>query len=448
LSKLVNCEWGGWLTCSTPHARLTELREMTSADDGARRATRAKKASKRVKASTSSKAAPGAALGFSLQVTRLLARLLSDCSIGDSVSLEVFEDVGVWVSDGTVIAEQNKSTHGKNPLSDRAVALWKTLRNWLEAVNLGVLDPRKTRFVLYVSSPVALGALARRFVEADNLLSAHEAVAAARDELWGSAPGFLGRSSVAVELVPLLDYLFDQADGVRLGEVVAQMEITLGTGSPHSDLRPLLREKLVSEDALEDVLRWALGWVKAETDRLLERGEAAHVSYDAFHGALLEYVRRHDRTDILRSFAGTPSESEVAVERNLRTYVRQLEIVGAEEEDILSAINDHLRAIAERTHWAERGHVDPPMFDVFETELRRAWKNMRDRAELAYSALQPKARGRLVFLDCNAHAARLNSLECPAHFTRGSFHTLADTKTIGWHPEYMSELSRKGIGPK
>ena len=39
------------------------------------------------------------------------------------------------------------------------------------------------------------------------------------------------------------------------------------------------------------------------------------------------------------------------------------------------------------------------------------------------------------------HDAKLDGLETPRTFIRGSWHALADEKTIGWHPQFLTELA-------
>jgi hypothetical protein len=55
---------------------------------------------------------------------------------------------------GTTHLTQSKSTLTDNPVADRAVSLWKTLYNWLELVNLKLVDPDTTTFEIYVSRQV------------------------------------------------------------------------------------------------------------------------------------------------------------------------------------------------------------------------------------------------------------------------------------------------------
>lgn len=397
------------------------------------------------KAKLATAAGPG--LGFSLQVTRLLARLLQDCEPGDSVCLEAFSDVGVAKADGTTIAEETKSTHGYNPVSDRAVSLWKTLANWLHAAKVGAISPKRTRFVLYVSMPVEPGVVAQSFLQAGDGASALEALLKARDGLWGASPQFSAREMLPADLGTQLARLWsDTTMSNHLPDIIANFEIVLGTGSPITDLQDLVSRQLISPEMCDTVTRWALGWVKLETDKLLEQGLPAYIAYDAFKSALLAFCRTHDRTDMLMGFAGEPSAAEIDAHRQFKNYVRQLELVEADDEDILGAVNDHLRAAVDRTTWAAKGYVDPSMLQTFEKELKRTWKNHRDQTAIAYSSLGAEAKGRLLFLQCAEHRATVNSQQCPEYFTRGSFHALSDALIIGWHPDYSTLLPRRAGG--
>jgi ABC-3C protein len=52
--------------------------------------------------------------------------------------------------------------------------------------------------------------------------------------------------------------------------------------------------------------------------------------------------------------------------------------------------------------------------------------------------------GQLLLADCGTHQQKLQGLEVPAFFTPGSFHALAEEKTVGWHPEYETLLGTEG----
>jgi hypothetical protein len=81
------------------------------------------------------------------------------------------------------------------------------------------------------------------------------------------------------------------------------------------------------------------------------------IPYREFHDSLRNYVRKHDRDDILRSIAGKPSDDEVQSELAVRTYVRQAQLIALDDTDVLAAINDFLMASNDRTAWSRRSYI-------------------------------------------------------------------------------------------
>jgi len=142
--------------------------------------------------------AAGQYLGYSLQPT-LLAIRLRKAAEGSACSLEVLDDVAEQAEDGTTHLTQSKSALTDNPVADRAVSLWKTLYNWLELVKLGLVNPDTTTFEIYVSRPVG-GDLVDRFHKASTDTVAMQALASARDMLWGPAPDFPLRTKLSPKL--------------------------------------------------------------------------------------------------------------------------------------------------------------------------------------------------------------------------------------------------------
>jgi hypothetical protein len=365
--------------------------------------------------------APGQYLGYSLQATRCLLRLLQ-AKDGDHICLEVFDDVGVEKKDGKRIAEQTKSNLASNPLTDRSVAFWKNLRNWTDGSISGKLDPKGTFFNLFVTNP-SVGSIAQSFHDAASPEEATQALINAKSALeWNPK----NTSAVAVALMPHLKIVFDVNSEKTVTSIIRNFEIIHPSGkSPLDDIRPLMLDKLISEDACDDIIKWAHGWVKVRIDGLIGESQPARISQREFHSALGNYVRKHDRDDILRSIAGRPSDAEVSKELAFRNYVRQAQIINLDETDVLSAVNDFLMASNDRTAWADDGHISKAGIDKYSEDLCRAWKNKKEKILIAYSEKSDTDKGRLIFHDCMDHSARLEGLETPDHFTRGSFHALA-----------------------
>src|SRR5262245_4771653 len=361
--------------------------------------------------------------GFSLQETRLTARLL-EADPGSVLSLEVFEDVGVDLPDGRRIAEQSKSSLDGNPVSDRAVDLWKTLSNWVEAVIGGELDPTKTRFELYVSKPVT-GPIVDRFSKARSKAEALAALEETKTKLWGPPPAYPKKANLADSICDYVN-LFLGADQDLTCAIITAFSFIQGGGIPQDDFENLFRNKFISEENIEIVANQALGWVKSRTDKLIQQGKPAYVDRDEFFDEMRAFVRRVDRQNILQSFASDPTEDQIDQDIRAKVYVRQLRLIDIEYEDQVEAVTDYLRSAVDRTMWSSRGLVHENSFTEFERDLRSAWKNLKREADLTCPNPTEVNRGQLLYSKCCRHTATLQNMVISSGFTRGSFHTLAD----------------------
>lgn len=376
--------------------------------------------------------------GYSLQTTRLAARLLT-AEPRSILSLEVFEDVGVELPDGTRIAEQNKSSLDGNPVSDRAVDLWKTLSNWVDAVRNGELDAEKTKFEIYVSKPVS-GALVEVFSKATTIDEASAALESARTRLWGEPTTRPEKSKVAESIRNYVDNVLDCAEAIA-APIIKGFSLLQASGIPQKDFEDLFRKTFVADEIIGLVADQALGWVKGRTDELLQQGKPANVKRDEFFNHLHSFIRRIDRQDLLRSFAPDPTQEQIDRDMAARVYVRQLQLINLEYDDQVEAVTDYLRAVSDRTIWSAKGLVHQDSFDEFEDNLRRAWKHLKTESDILASDKDESSRGKLLYSKCCRHTAKLQNMDLEDHFTRGGFHALSEEKSIGWHPDYKSNLA-------
>lgn len=387
---------------------------------------------------------PGQFQGFSVQFTRLLARLC-DASPGDILSVEVLDDVASESVSGEKLLEQDKSTTSEgNPVADRAVPLWNTFANWVTFVSQGKLEPRKTQFVIYVTAP-RTGDLVSLFNDANTMPRAQAALARAGTMLWGSTARSSARAAVSTTLRPLLKKIFE-ADAELVARIIQRFSLLTGSGSPQDDLAARFTRLLVPDDLLQDALLWAQGWVKEHVDRAHEKSEPARLEFDVFRRELIAYIRRVDGRRILLSRAPSPSDDDRARELIGRIYLHQLDLIEEDDTAKLQAVNDYLRAASDRTIWSERGEVDRSSFDAHEQHLVRTWTFLRKRVEVTHAAHDPISRGKLLYAECGLYRSTLEGLEVPDHFTIGSMHALADVPHIGWHPEYQARLAERHSG--
>ena len=379
---------------------------------------------------------PGQALGYSLQGTQFVSLLLQ-APKDAKVSLEVFEDIGVETAGNQRKAIQTKSTFEGNPVSDRAVDLWKTFSNWIIAAETGELNPDKTIFEIYVSKKVE-GAVVDSFSKADSLENAKIAYEKARTELWGVSPKYKKKESVAESISGYLTSFFN-ADEATACKIICAFKLVLGSGSPQTDLEELFSKYLIPDDLISDVHVFALGWVKKKTDLALEQQKPAIIEVAEFRTKIQSFIRKHDSKAILQSFAKNPHPKEIEAE-TLRKYVCQLEIIASTDDQKIRAITDYLKASVDRTQWSVKGLVFDTSFDEFEKGLVRAWESLKVKTFLGHKDATEEQKGQLLYSECSLHRASLQNMETPDHFVPGSFNALSDVEAVGWHPDFRNQL--------
>lgn len=377
---------------------------------------------------------PGQALGYFTQET-IMTELLASGRPGSRVSLEVFEDVGVEEATGAKKFVQTKSALTGNPLSDRAIPFWKTLANW--AVDLKKADFSDLDLVLYIAKPRSDSpeSIADRFNRAATTEAATAAIAEIRGEL---AAELASQAKDDTNAAFHIKRFFATPPAVQ-AEIVRCFRIKTSTRTPQEDLPE--RFPFIPPAHLDDTVAHAQGWVKREAELLMEKGEPAIISRDAFHAEMTAYIRKHRERAILRSVAPATVPPEKQAELLPSTFVRQLEIVNAEFEDRMQAVSDFFRAAADRTKWGETAEVHQTSFDEFEESLQRTWQNLRRASEIQHMAHPEDKRGLLLFSECSNHKAELAGQIVPNHFIPGTFHTLANQERVGWHPRYREVLA-------
>jgi hypothetical protein len=390
--------------------------------------------------------APGQFLGYSLQELRFAAHLFRAERDEDVVSLEIIGDTGIHNADGRLKSEEHKSrtSHG-NPVANDAPDLWKTLRIWVDAVSQGDLDPARTTFCLHLSRDFD-GAIVRSFDEATTLESASEALGNAAHTVF-RAPD--GRSLVETLPQRTREHVLSvfSADRQLVVAVVAKFVLEFGSGDAWADLRQAASVAAFEPDLLDDGLRDAVGWVKQQITERLQQGRPAAISALSFRTHFRAIRRRLDNQLVLRSAA--PGPDAVAIQRQLRavqTYLRQLDLIAADDDEKLEAANDYLRATNDRVAWAASGRVHQASFDEFEADLETAWRRKKRAGDIVHRDHPHAQRGMLLYLECCNHSATLNGMEPPNAFCRGSFHALADHLRIGWHPDYSRLLRTRRVG--
>ena len=398
---------------------------------------------KRKRRSTS---APGQYYGYSVvQGARLLHRLL-EASPGETVSIEGLDDIAVEGDCGLLILEQDKSGLAHNPVTDKSIELWKTLRNWLDAIRSGKI-PADTKFILYVAQSHT-GSVVERLHKCQTAADGAILARTLRNELWGEAPHHPKKTQNPDALREQLDEVLDASDEV-LGEIFQRFELIQGSGSPYEDIKSLLSKAAIGDDAIEPTHKSLIGWCQKQVAKCIETKHPPVITQADFHKQLLACARKFDRADKeLVSTYRTVTEQEITNQLQLAVYIKQMRIVGLSSDHQADAVAEYLRAAADRAHWGLNGYVLEDSFLEYQNDLKKHWRRQKEAANINPASDQEEIVGKKLFLNCMEVRLSLQRMPVPDYFTPGTFHTLADTCQVGWHPRFLDLLNNSSEDKK
>ncbi|WP_287880947.1 ABC-three component system protein [Aquitalea sp.] len=377
--------------------------------------------------------APGPYLGFSLQPVRLCYHLLSSPS-DSSVSLELLDDVAIHYANGNVLLEQCKSALSHNALSDWSEDLWKTIANWLAAVESQKVDGRKAMFCLYVTPP-----------KSGKVSSAiHDATSAdAVNLLLQQIKGKLSKKAAPPKCMPHVQKFLDVTAALR-NQVICKTSVFSRDVDPIQPLRTLLAPT-VPDGSIDVICEAAIGMAQARADRLIRDGMPALIGVAEFRKSFHAFVQQNNMPGYLASLTAAPTTADTkAVLTSRPMFVQQLQLIEASEAQQLRAASDLMRTSGDKVKWAAAGFIYDDTFKDWEDSLLRRHDAFAGEVKDLHSDKPEVVQGRLIYGRCSVLEVPIGSRTVPNYFTHGAFNDLADRQELGWHPEYKALLDEEG----
>lgn len=380
---------------------------------------------------------PDKLYGYGLQVRQMLYELLN-CGIDSVVSVEKFDDVGIENGDEKTAIQTKSALSNRNPISDRAVDLWKTLYNWLLALKESELPLNSTFFTLVINVNKS-GNIVTWLNQAHDKTEAEEAYEKIRREFVGEDGKYIKQSDsvndyiitfLAVENKQYALYIIEKFKLVLIGEGHTDKlydEFRAKTYLP-SDIQQLVFDKM-------------LGWIEKTIALQIENGQVMQIAKKSFNNELRLTQTLVNQNKCLVELAPSPTNAEIELQQNeYRTYIRQLQIIDLDYDAQLTAIKDYLRASANRTMWAVKGDINEEILQSYYEDLEERWKTKKNIIEMDKDEWEEAKRGRYLYYKCQDEDVNIGVIVTPRSFKNGCYHELADQQQIGWHPNYEQKL--------
>jgi hypothetical protein len=376
-------------------------------------------------------------LGYLYQCRQalLLSSELSKSFPGLSVSIERFDDIAIENMGEPSLQLQLKHHITPGTLTDKSPDIWKTLRIWSENVETNPQLPFETRFIILTTGTAVEGSAAaalrpgrsKEDEEAALALLVTAATTSENEETKEARQAFLALSPEARRSLLSAVFVFDSAPNIT--NVRAELEDVLAFAVPTQHIETLVNN-------LE-------GWWFAAVIRCLMQQDEPSLSLLSLRSKIDELATAFKRGELLLN----PDLEAALTAENLasehRVFVQQMSCVGLAQSSIDSAKRDFYRATAQRSEWVrehalldgEAQRYDDYLVDRWERECQAR----ADGADLS-SDEKKRAHGRQLFHWANRYQAPFRNRH-EAWLTSGSYHVLADSVRVGWHPEFQQLFS-------
>lgn len=376
--------------------------------------------------------APGQLLGYSLQYPRALYHLLR-FGPGDSVCVEVIGDVSITYEDGTVLTEEDKSSISANPVTNMSTDLWKTIHNWINAINTNVIDVNKTTFILYTNK-AGNKALIDVF---HNVTTETQAIDALK-----KVKRVLRNIDDKHDIWSYYDFVINKHPEI-FKRLLRKFEFhVIDGGIGFKEVRLEIEKKLISKIHIDFLLENLCGWLQQELMSQISQRIPATITWETFQSKFSTIIERiHKRELIDFTLQSLPMVNELEKEKKRRpVYIQQLDAIGLSDDEVLEEVVCYLRATVNRGKWIEHEIIDEDVAQDFEKRLSQYWNSRIKSLKITEKHRNANERGQLLLYDCKARNETIRDMMPPSTTIAGTFHALADTLILGWHDDWETKF--------
>lgn len=373
--------------------------------------------------------------GYLFQCRYALLRCLDAVqrSPNSHVAIERYDDISFENDDFAECLIQAKHNITPKSLSDNSVDLWKTIRVWLHELSNGSVTTDSTRFNLITNS-TATDECAMSYLRAS---SSHRDEAAAlkllrkaahastNDTTKNGREAFLKLTEAeALDFLKKIDVLDNEPGLVDVrDEIVGRLIV-------------------ISQAHADDIADQLEGWWLKTLGKHLTQSALPPIPLQQIIQKINDIGDQFKGDGLLiddPEALGAPSYSK---EDEKRSFVKQMRIVELPGRALQRGVQDYYRASAQRAKWARENLLLDGESGRYDADLCDRWERMADNflvPEPPATDAQKIQYGQKLCMWANNDAYAFRNVVA-SWITAGSYHGLADTMRIGWHPEYKSLL--------
>jgi len=200
---------------------------------------------------------PDKVYAYMIQAFHMLYSLIG-CNNGDIVSMEVFDDVGIYRAQNEIESIQIKSvTSNQNPVSNKSVDLWKTFYNWLMGVISNEIPVQKTLFKLFITVDKS-GEIVKLFNDAQNNIDAISAWEKAKETFFDENAL---RKDTPETYRTYVETFFNDENKTNAVEIIERFNLETCNQCYSSFVEEEAKKLPIPSDIFPPVFKAILGWI-------------------------------------------------------------------------------------------------------------------------------------------------------------------------------------------
>jgi len=195
----------------------------------------------------------------------------------------------------------------------------------------------------------------------------------------------------------------------------------------------------------DSIVNELLGWLHQVVLTTWQEGKPAWITRiqfaNQFH-AIIERRRREIKRE--RSEHLIPVEDEAVGKEKGRPFVKQLHLVTDDDEYVDGSIKEYVRCKIEKLRLSQEGNITDEDWIAFETALMARWNKINASIQRIKKDLSPEDIGFAILSETTRdHCEKLAGSDTEhVYLTSGSYHRLADSLQVGWHPKFKDLMKK------
>lgn len=382
-------------------------------------------------------------LGYFYQIKFALYILLVNARELDNPKLKIENLDDVEIEDVNSLSLYQTKLHIKNKgnLTNSSVDFWKTIRIWSQHIIDDLIDIDNTILNLVTTENVPESSLLIDFKANIDLETKLTEIMESLDKICiestnqTNLKAYEAFQKLSVEnkkkLIKSIR-IIDNSVGIEDINEKIKKQLALSTYPSHLDA------------FLEILEGW---WFGKAIENLTEK-----IDYISFSELQIKIANIRDSFQADNLPNHFPEQLDVSDEdvdtlRN-KTFLKQLEIIqiNTNSKTVKRAISDYRRAFEQRSKWLRLDLLNPEEEEDYDKRLQDHWRNifeiMCDEAD-EKEIDEIKQLGKTFYIEQfakNCPQVKIREKFNEDFLTRGSYQILADSKKVGWHPNFKSEL--------